>query len=160
MRSHAAKIGEDCAYDVTEVIEREASPYFTQNLHYLQSTYLKWLALYQRARRDPSHYRVILDAEDDDVTLGQEDQCSFEGVRVPYISAAPSPSRSQYEDPIATILRLLALHGFGALTAADLARLQAPDPFEDELHVMADVRAYFRWHIRYLLCTYCVRMDD
>ncbi|KAF8839211.1 hypothetical protein BDN67DRAFT_906014, partial [Paxillus ammoniavirescens] len=44
-------------------------------------------------------------------------------------------------------LEYLSQAGYGALSVEDLARLLPPDAFEDELIVMADVRAYF--HVAY-----------
>lgn len=41
-------------------------------------------------------------------------------------------------------LALLAKLGYTGLTAEDLPKLSPPDEFEEELHVMAEVRAYFQ----------------
>jgi hypothetical protein len=44
-------------------------------------------------------------------------------------------------------LRFLADAGYAGLRVSDLARLLPPDSFEEELVVMADVRAYY--HVAY-----------
>ncbi|KAG1761981.1 P-loop containing nucleoside triphosphate hydrolase protein [Suillus occidentalis] len=51
------------------------------------------------------------------------------------------------ETPKAKALRVLAEAGYAGLQVSDLARLLPPDSFEEELVVMADVRAYY--HIAY-----------
>jgi hypothetical protein len=51
------------------------------------------------------------------------------------------------ETPEAKALRVLAEAGYAGLRVSDLARLLPPDSFEEELVVMADVRAYY--HIAY-----------
>lgn len=49
--------------------------------------------------------------------------------------------RKQEED---SILAGLARLGFTGLSAADLSKLRPVDDFEEELEVMAEVRAYFK----------------
>jgi hypothetical protein len=39
---------------------------------------------------------------------------------------------------------LLSQLGFGNVQARDLLSLLSPDPLDDALHIMADVRAYFQ----------------
>ncbi|KAG2337542.1 hypothetical protein BDR05DRAFT_1063225 [Suillus weaverae] len=51
------------------------------------------------------------------------------------------------ETPEAKALRALAEAGYAGLQVSDLARLLPPDSFEEELVVMADVRAYY--HVAY-----------
>jgi thymidylate synthase ThyX len=51
------------------------------------------------------------------------------------------------DTPEAKALRALAEAGFAGLRVSDLARLLPPDSFEEELVVMADVRAYY--HVAY-----------
>lgn len=60
---------------------------------------------------------------------------------------APStPSYIQVESVYSevTVFTLLEKLGYRGLKNTDLARLHPPDQFEGELHVMADVRAYFQ----------------
>ncbi len=61
----------------------------------------------------------------------------------------PSPSVSRSPDP-RTVLQLLNDMGYPGLDVNDLARLHPTDGFEDELAVMADVRAYFQ--VSYKVC--------
>jgi len=51
------------------------------------------------------------------------------------------------ETPEAKALRSLAEAGYPNIRVSDLARLLPPDSFEEELVVMADVRAYY--HVAY-----------
>jgi hypothetical protein len=51
------------------------------------------------------------------------------------------------DTPEAKALRALADAGYANLRVSDLARLLPPDSFEEELSVMADVRAYY--HVAY-----------
>ncbi|KAG2073824.1 hypothetical protein BDR04DRAFT_1151940, partial [Suillus decipiens] len=59
----------------------------------------------------------------------------------------PSPVYSVSETPEAKALRALAEAGYANLGIPDLARLLPPDSFQEELVVMADVRAYY--HVAY-----------
>jgi len=56
-------------------------------------------------------------------------------------------SPSMVEMPAAKALRALAEAGYPNLQASDLSRLLPPDSFEEELIVMAEVRAYY--HVAY-----------
>ncbi|KAG1834946.1 P-loop containing nucleoside triphosphate hydrolase protein [Suillus subluteus] len=58
-----------------------------------------------------------------------------------------SPGGTYPETPGAKALRALAEAGYAGLRVSDLARLLPPDSFEEELVVMADVRAYY--HVAY-----------
>lgn len=61
--------------------------------------------------------------------------------------AAPSHGYSTSETPEAKVLRALAEAGYANIGIPDLARLLPPDSFQEELVVMADVRAYY--HVAY-----------
>jgi hypothetical protein len=58
-----------------------------------------------------------------------------------------TPGGAVSETPEAKALRALADAGYAGLCVSDLARLLPPDSFEEELVVMADVRAYY--HVAY-----------
>jgi hypothetical protein len=60
---------------------------------------------------------------------------------------SPSERPRAVETPEAKALRSLAEAGYPNIQASDLARLLPPDSFEEELVVMADVRAYY--HVAY-----------
>ncbi|KAG1727762.1 P-loop containing nucleoside triphosphate hydrolase protein [Suillus paluster] len=62
-------------------------------------------------------------------------------------SINPHHPGSMSETPEAKALRALAEAGYANLRISDLARLLPPDSFEEELVVMADVRAYY--HVAY-----------
>ncbi|OJA21305.1 hypothetical protein AZE42_12673 [Rhizopogon vesiculosus] len=66
----------------------------------------------------------------------------------PYlVPERPRPPYSSVETPEAKALRSLAEAGYPNIRVSDLARLLPPDSFEEELVVMADVRAYY--HVAY-----------
>ena len=48
------------------------------------------------------------------------------------------------DPPLDRALRALGELGYANLRQSDLVRLDPPDTFEEELNVMADVRAYFQ----------------
>ncbi|KAH9843658.1 P-loop containing nucleoside triphosphate hydrolase protein [Rhodofomes roseus] len=69
--------------------------------------------------------------------------------RIPHFtldwSDGPSiPSETQREQQMAEALAALARVGYTGLTADDLGKLKPPDEYEEELKVMAEVRAYFQ----------------
>ena len=152
-----------------QVLDRERSPYFTQNLHYLDANYNKWLSRYRAARYAPWRYRLRhVDsgptfesrAASPARTIQSESEVSIRPTwEAPRVSSAPEVSRasaariysptpvlatSERYDPEAEALKILADAGYKNLTKADLARLHPSDHFEEELQVMADVRAYFQ----------------
>jgi hypothetical protein len=132
---------------VKTALDLEAAPYYTQNTHYLQTLREKWLAYYKTVRSRPGQYKARNQAPE----LG-EDACEEISEAIPEFKFA-SPSRRSYpnysmeespvETPEDTALKALAAAGYSNLRVSDLARLLPPDSFEEELVVMADVRAYF-----------------
>jgi GTPase SAR1 family protein len=62
-------------------------------------------------------------------------------------SGTSSRVHSTWETPEAKALRALAEAGYANIGIPDLARLLPPDSFQEELVVMADVRAYY--HVAY-----------
>ena len=91
-----------------------------------QNLRAKWLAKYRYARRRPEDYRVYERQIVQDV--------------------APSTPNHVYENvsPVHQALHFLAQAGYTGLTVDDLAYLSPRDQqCDDELTVMADVRAYF-----------------
>ncbi|KAH7908747.1 P-loop containing nucleoside triphosphate hydrolase protein [Hygrophoropsis aurantiaca] len=111
---------------VRKTLELEMLPYFTKNTHYLQSLQKKWYKRFLEARRNPEAY------------IASENSVHFQE-RV--YSGYSREDRS--ERPVDKALRFLAQAGYGNLVEKDLVRLLPPDQFQDELVVMADVRAYF-----------------
>jgi hypothetical protein len=64
----------------------------------------------------------------------------------PATFTSPAVIASNPRDPekINSILALLADVGYTGLNAEDLGKLNPPDEYETELHVMAEVRGYFQ----------------
>ncbi|KIJ12489.1 hypothetical protein PAXINDRAFT_171186 [Paxillus involutus ATCC 200175] len=109
-----------------ETLELEDRPNYTQNTDYLLTLRDKWLNKYRLGRRDPSQYELLDDSEESDY-----------------------PTAQRQTDEVTNALYYLTQAGYSGLTADDLNRLRPynPNDFEDELIVMADVRAYF--HVAY-----------
>lgn len=163
VRNHAASVFEACTVAVNELVERESSLLLTHNNHYLDSVYWKWLNRYKCARRNPLNRSFTLPysshvAEDTASVLDADDlscagsPCSEMPVPEPtYLYPAPRLASDSYRGeatrqrtPTEKALDALSVAGYANLTEADLARLHPPDAFEDEIGVMADVRAYFQ----------------
>jgi thymidylate synthase ThyX len=108
---------------VKKALDLEATPYYTQNTHYLQTLSEKWLAYYKIVRKR-----------------------KLDRAPTAYESVAISPYH-RGESPESKALRALAEAGYTSLSIPDLARLLPPDSREKELIVMADVRAYY--HVAY-----------
>jgi hypothetical protein len=109
---------ESCLDFLDAVLEAELMPY-TQNNHYLESTTDRWLAKYKDVRS----------GDDTDPT-----------------SQSDSNASRYLDDPAFVIKTLAALAalGYNSVTREDLGKLNPPDPYETELKVMAEVRAYFQ----------------
>ncbi|KAG2064866.1 hypothetical protein BDR04DRAFT_1162086, partial [Suillus decipiens] len=128
---------------VKTALDLEATPYYTQNTHYLQTLQEKWLAYYKAARNQPHRFEVHSEP--------LEEKYQHYGIdHGPEIESAGHSSNSYhraYETPESKALRALAEAGYTNLSIADLVRLLPPDSHEKELIVMADVRAYY--HVAY-----------
>ncbi len=120
-------------------LKLEKDPLFTQNTHYLESCREKWLSHYRSVRRYPENYKIPLEDGPWPILGEPSSPVHVDLRRYPYSrSGTPSPS------PIEKALSTLAELGYKNLTATDLARLTQEDRFQEELIVMADVRAYFQ----------------
>jgi vacuolar protein sorting-associated protein 1 len=108
----------------------EDGPFFTQNSHYYENTRSKWLETYRRMRRHHDSYRVS----------NYRARLSDHGVFV-------ARAMSREEEALIALKRL----GYDKIGMDDLERLHPPDEFDEELTVMADVRAYFQvaYKVRY-----------
>ncbi|EGO22889.1 hypothetical protein SERLADRAFT_471404 [Serpula lacrymans var. lacrymans S7.9] len=113
-----------------ETLKLEIDPCFTQNTHYFDTLRNAWLAKYKHAIHDPMYRRVDLH------DIGPSCRHSYSASEHVYEGAFTRADVSQ-------ALRSLAQAGYKDLKIEDLARLLPPNGFEDELIVMADVRAYF-----------------
>lgn len=119
--------------DVLKVLSLERSPYFTLNNHYLDTARSKWLDKYTNLRRNPSQIRPTHPLSK--------------------ASARPNPSDEFFESKYHVTNRVLgdlAPLGYKGLTAEKLERLNDPDEYQQELNLMADVRAYFQ--VAYKVC--------
>ncbi|KAG1844181.1 P-loop containing nucleoside triphosphate hydrolase protein [Suillus subalutaceus] len=126
---------------VKTALELETTtPHYTQNTHYLQTLREKWLAYYKTVRSRPSMYRAPIRH------IG-EAEFVFNGQKSNSAKSPVKPTGVNLETPESKALRALAEAGYASLRVSDLARLLPPDSFEEELVVMADVRAYY--HVAY-----------
>ncbi|KAG2743383.1 hypothetical protein P692DRAFT_201171206 [Suillus brevipes Sb2] len=138
---------------VKTALDLETTPHYTQNTHYLQTLRDKWLSHYKTVRSRPSQYKAQEDGVS--VPLRPETPKPFENRPIlddtDFKSSKNSKLRMQStplaDTPEAKALRALADAGYANLRVSDLARLLPPDSFEEELSVMADVRAYY--HVAY-----------
>jgi vacuolar protein sorting-associated protein 1 len=119
-------------------LDLETTPHYTQNTHYLQTLQEKWLAHYKKVRVNSSRYKVhqCMDTPAIVPTIIQ-----------PRVSHPYSVTELTVESPEAKALRSLAEAGYPNVRVPDLARLLPPDSYEEELIVMADVRAFY--HVAY-----------
>ncbi|KAG2034094.1 P-loop containing nucleoside triphosphate hydrolase protein [Suillus americanus] len=147
---------------VKSALDLETTPHYTQNTHYLQTLRDKWLSRYKTARSRPSQYKARHIREDEAPVLPRpetpkrsspDNDCKEWGQEYssPIVSHTSGFSLSACAVPSELksnkALRALAEAGYANLRVSDLARLLPPDSFEEELIVMADVRAYF--HVAY-----------
>ncbi|KAG1840219.1 P-loop containing nucleoside triphosphate hydrolase protein [Suillus tomentosus] len=160
---------------VKTALDLETIPHYTQNTHYLQILREKWLAHYKTVRSRPFMYRApvyeikeargpITSRPGSPNPSTSDDECNKPMCDPsPHPMSArkangasrgrglkPCPSNTytgELETSEAKALRALAEAGYAGLRVSDLARLLPPDSFEEELVVMADVRAYF--HVAY-----------
>lgn len=102
------------------VLQFEGTPLFTQNTHYISATREKWLTRYKNARRKTSRDSRA------PTTIGLWPQHAAPGV-----------------DFVQEALAFLNKAGY-SVKEEDLVRLEPVDEYEEELGVMADVRAYFQ----------------
>ncbi len=119
---------------VETALKLEKDPLFTQNTHYLESCRDKWLWHYKSVRNNTGKYLSKPPAEE------------VEGLEyVPMYDTNRVSRQTIGQSPTDRALLALAELGYKNLAASDLARLNtAPDNFQEELMVMADVRAYFQ----------------
>jgi len=121
----------DAKKDVLKALKLEQSPYFTQNGHYLESTREEWFRKYNYARTYQGRYiKTVADAED----YSEDDS----GPRRPYVIS------DKFSNVERRVLSDLATLGHPNLSIDDLTRLYPVDEFQQELKLMADVRAYFQ----------------
>ena len=136
-----------CYTAVEELLQTESSLLFTQNDHGLGSAYDKWLNIYKCARQNPNNTRFTLpntSAEEEAVVDGPSEASWHEKTEAPAYPILHSYAHVKERTPTEKALDLLSQIGYVGLTERDLVRLHPPDAFDEELCVMADVRAYFQ----------------
>lgn len=106
--------------EVRRLVELDSRP-FTLNSHYLDHVRAKILA-HLKDKRSP--------------------QSSDEATAMPAI--ATTTTNTAAGGAMKDALAQLAALGFSGLTEADLKKLRPVDPYETELEVMAEMRAYFQ----------------
>ncbi|KAG2064867.1 hypothetical protein BDR04DRAFT_1130602 [Suillus decipiens] len=111
---------------VKTALDLEAAPYYTQTTFCLQKLQEQWLGYYKAARNQSHKFKVHKGSSE---VVERRD--SVHG-------------RETLESKA---LKALAEAGYTNLRTSDLARLLPSDPYEKELIVMADVRAYY--HVAY-----------
>jgi thymidylate synthase ThyX len=138
---------------VKTALDLETTPHYTQNTHYLQTLREQWLAHYKTVRVKHSEYKVRSSMVFECMERESPSFPSSSYNREPLKPTAPYRPYSEVETPQAKALRALVEAGYPNLRVSDLARLLPPDSFEEELVVMADVRAYY--HVAYKVsCTH------
>lgn len=105
------------------------NPPFTINDHYFSTYREKYLARYKEARKASASRRR--NARRKNLKLIVKKQAK----------------RSIDPEDISDALSALSMAGYPGLKESDLPRLLGPDPFEEELIVMAETSAYF--HVAY-----------
>lgn len=116
-----------CRSFVDATLEVERMPY-TQNTHYLQSCVDKWLAKYKTQRKEEHTSPALAFIPD----LTPRKINGFD---------KSDNAKQQY---MREALAMLARIGYSGLKEEDLGRLNAPDEYQAELDVMAEVRGYFQ----------------
>lgn len=117
IRNEIVKCSKEGWRSVASVLECEKVPYMTQNGHYFESSRTTWLAHYRQIRRNPEKY-----------SMNRQPARPASPEEAVYITPGPSlRSASHSIRPISP------------------PRYIPPvDQYEEELIVMADVRAYFQ----------------
>ncbi|KAI0820102.1 P-loop containing nucleoside triphosphate hydrolase protein [Trametes gibbosa] len=119
------------------VLKMERAAPFTQNKHYLEDKRDKQLAKYKqaRARRSDRSYGLVHDES--------EDENGSEGGSGGGRGSESSMFGSAEREIVQTALAALTKLGL-TVKEEDLGKLNPPDEYQEELEVMAEVRAYFQ----------------
>ncbi|KLO12399.1 hypothetical protein SCHPADRAFT_941237 [Schizopora paradoxa] len=133
------------AVAVEMALKLEKDPLFTQNTHYLESCREKWLSHYKSVRNNQDQFLSTRQVPAPQYETGEVETAEegYEGPRVvhPFAPRQRSLTITAAERALSALAEL----GYRNLSEKDLARLhKAPDNFQEELMVMADVRAYFQ----------------
>ena len=110
-----------------ETLDLETDPVFTQNTHYYANLGKIWLVQYSAIYRTRWAY-------DRSRLRGNDIGCD----------SSPTGMRAITPDYKAKAVAALKEAGFGEINTEDIALLLAPRDYEEELKVMANVRAFFQ----------------
>ncbi|KDQ13938.1 hypothetical protein BOTBODRAFT_55684 [Botryobasidium botryosum FD-172 SS1] len=122
-----------------KVLRVESKPIFTQNHRYYQTAREKWLVRYKEAKSAP----LVRGEEISEGEYMSDDQQAYLYTGNSYYKQGQLPAKVP-ETPMEAALRHLSLAGYRLSESNLRAKLMATDEFEEELIVMADVRAYFQ----------------
>ena len=144
---------------ITATLAQEKYPLFTMNDHYLIATREKWLLRYKDVRRQEQKFAVDGPLSPNKHVWGQVQErpkgreksnglciTSLVSSRLCLMSFSYTSAgfAQREETPMDRALQALRELGYTDLRESDLIRLNPPDTYEEELNVMADVRAYFQ----------------
>lgn len=131
--------------NVHTILKLERAAPYTQNTHYFADKRDKQLAQYKQARAfragkaaNASSGRSNGDSEDD-----SEEEGSAGGSGSGTFSRAPSKLGPKEKETLLSALAELTKLGY-PVKEDDLGKLNPPDEYQEELEVMAEVRAYFQ----------------
>ncbi|KAH8109512.1 P-loop containing nucleoside triphosphate hydrolase protein [Phellopilus nigrolimitatus] len=117
---------------IDSALNLEKNPLFTQNEHYLSRLQDKWLAEYSEIRRNQTKYLK---------TCGALSETHYSTAASPVMGVYEMP---RIDPPSVRAIRALAEMGYPGLSEIYIRlRMRVLDEFNEELIVMADVRAYF-----------------
>ncbi|EIW56258.1 uncharacterized protein TRAVEDRAFT_49098 [Trametes versicolor FP-101664 SS1] len=133
--------------NVHTILKLERAAPYTQNTHYLADKRDKQLAQYKQARAfragraaNGSSGRSNGDSEDDSE---EEGSAGGSGSGGGTFSRAPSKLAPKEKETLLSALAELTRLGY-PVKEDDLGKLNPPDEYQEELEVMAEVRAYFQ----------------
>ncbi|KAI8996213.1 P-loop containing nucleoside triphosphate hydrolase protein [Trametes punicea] len=132
------------------ILKLESAAPFTQNVHYFKAKREKHLATYKQARANrPRPGSSTRHADDYDTESGAEEWAVEgglgEGAKEDFSFSMPRPSTmlsQKDKDSLRNALAELTKLGY-QVTEDDLGKLNKSDEYEEEMEVMAEVRAYF-----------------
>lgn len=140
--------------NVHTILKLERAAPYTQNTHYLADKRDKQLAQYKQARAfragkaaNGGSGRSNGDSEDDSE---EEGSAGGSGSGSGTFSRAPSKLTSTEKETLLSALAELTRLGY-PVKEDDLGKLNPPDEYQEELEVMAEVRAYFQ--VSYKVCS-------
>ena len=136
---------------VKTILEYESAQPFTQNTHYLGDKRAKQLSMYKQARayskRLAAENGQLVDHEsgDEEDKMWRVGEDELSGKKAEFSFSAPRPPKmltAKERESLKTALAELVKLGY-PVSEDDLGKLNKADEFEEEMEVMAEVRAYF-----------------